>query len=313
MSSTKPAVDTIILKVAAPCNLDCSYCYEYQGDDSWKSMPALISERTIGLLVKRIKEHAQEHELGLVNVNAHGGEPMLMGAAGLDALFEQLTRGVEGDVTLRLGMQTNATLAAPDIVDVLVKHDVAVGISIDGDRRGNERRIGHDQRPAFDKIIAGLSMLKDGGAKISGGLCVINQDADPVETIRFLAGLSFKNIDLLQPYGTHDSPPASIASETRLGDWWLAAFDEWISDPALREVKIRFFEDALHAVIRGATTSDWFGNVPRDYIVVRSDGSYEGMDTIKVAGGDGRVLGIPAPACQRANRCTQSKLDRAGV
>ena len=33
-------IDTVILKVVAPCNLNCSYCYEYNmGDDSWKFKP----------------------------------------------------------------------------------------------------------------------------------------------------------------------------------------------------------------------------------------------------------------------------------
>ncbi len=284
-------VDTIILKVAAPCNLDCTYCYEYQGDDSWKSMPPVIPEDVLVSLAERIREHAAAYSLHHVNVNAHGGEPMLLGAQRLAALFSSI-RANAGSAEIRFGMQTNATLATPEIAQVLVDHQVSVGISLDGDRAGNSRRVGHDQRPAYDRIIKGIQVLQDGGANIAGGLCVINRSASPRCTLQSLAQLGFERIDLLQPYGTHDTPPEQESTGAPLGAWWREAFDEWVSSPQLQTLKIRFFEDAIKAVIQGESTSDWFGNASRDYIVVRSDGSYEGMDTIKVAGYDGRVLNM---------------------
>ena len=34
------AVDTILLKVASRCNINCTYCYVYNmGDSAWKRMP----------------------------------------------------------------------------------------------------------------------------------------------------------------------------------------------------------------------------------------------------------------------------------
>ena len=36
--------NTLIVKFASPCNLNCTYCYEYNtGDDSWKKKPKFIS------------------------------------------------------------------------------------------------------------------------------------------------------------------------------------------------------------------------------------------------------------------------------
>ena len=40
-------LNTVILKVAAPCNLNCSYCYEYnRGDESWRLKPKQILAKT---------------------------------------------------------------------------------------------------------------------------------------------------------------------------------------------------------------------------------------------------------------------------
>ena len=48
--ATTPAVDHVAplqftLKVVSRCNLDCRYCYVYNGaDDSWRKQPAVMSD-----------------------------------------------------------------------------------------------------------------------------------------------------------------------------------------------------------------------------------------------------------------------------
>ncbi|MBM3276443.1 MAG: FxsB family radical SAM/SPASM domain protein, partial [Candidatus Sericytochromatia bacterium] len=57
-------IDTIVLKTAAPCNLACTYCYEYQaGDNSWKTMPKHVDVATAERLGSRICEYATGHGL----------------------------------------------------------------------------------------------------------------------------------------------------------------------------------------------------------------------------------------------------------
>ncbi len=41
-------IDTVLIKIASRCNINCSYCYVYNlGDASWARMPKLISDETI--------------------------------------------------------------------------------------------------------------------------------------------------------------------------------------------------------------------------------------------------------------------------
>ena len=48
-------IDTVLVKVASRCNINCTYCYVYNmGDDGWQDMPALISRETIAALARAI-------------------------------------------------------------------------------------------------------------------------------------------------------------------------------------------------------------------------------------------------------------------
>ncbi len=73
-------ITTFIYKVASRCNLDCSYCYEYNmGDNSWRDQPHFTSRGTAKKLATRVREHAEIHELDYVMFSFHGGEPLLAG------------------------------------------------------------------------------------------------------------------------------------------------------------------------------------------------------------------------------------------
>ena len=189
-------INTIILKAASPCNLLCTYCYEYQ-DDEWKKMPKYISDDTIDYLTRRINQHAKEFNLTRFFINTHGGEPMLLGANGLNNLFSRLRNGVSDSIDLQLGMQTNAVLANSKITKVLKKHKVSIGISIHGDEQANLYRVDHTGIPAFENITNGIEVLRENNAFISGGLCVINPDSNAEDTISFLNSHGIFNLNHL--------------------------------------------------------------------------------------------------------------------
>ena len=71
-----------IVKIVSPCNLNCSYCYEYNSkDDSWKKKPKIMSEEVAEKLAERILEHSLGSKNTIVPIIFHGGEPLM---AGLD-------------------------------------------------------------------------------------------------------------------------------------------------------------------------------------------------------------------------------------
>ena len=55
--------NTLIVKFASPCNLNCTYCYEYNtGDDSWKKKPKFISAENAKILNNRLREYLIDSE-----------------------------------------------------------------------------------------------------------------------------------------------------------------------------------------------------------------------------------------------------------
>lgn len=285
---SQPIVHTIILKVVAPCNLNCTYCYEYnRGDDTWKTKPKTIPMDTARKLATRIAEHVQQHKLNHFSLNLHGGEPMMLGDKGLERTIKAIKEAVPG-VRLRMGMQTNATLTSYAIIEVLRRHQVSVGASLDGSEFANRYRIDHRGRESWKRATAGIRKLAESGL-LAGIQSVINLDSDPAETLDTLHGLGARLIELGQPFGNYANPPI-LSPKRTLGKWLAEAFDHWINHETLARVRIPVLEDAMHNILTGHSTSDWFPSAPPGYIVVATDGAYESLDTLKVVAREGREI-----------------------
>lgn len=66
-------IDTVLLKTASRCNLNCTYCYVYNmGDDAWQSQPKRMSLEVLEATIDQLGRlsHAQSHPLSVV---MHGG------------------------------------------------------------------------------------------------------------------------------------------------------------------------------------------------------------------------------------------------
>ncbi|WP_227647856.1 radical SAM protein [Klebsiella pneumoniae] len=91
-------LDTILIKTASRCNLDCTYCYVYRGaDTSWQDQPYRMNDATIEKVVERITEYSLLQETGFAIV-LHGGEPLLLGERRLEGLLSGLRRVLNGFV-----------------------------------------------------------------------------------------------------------------------------------------------------------------------------------------------------------------------
>lgn len=287
-SVANPIIHTIILKVVAPCNLNCTYCYEYnRGDETWKSKPKTIHLNTVRTVAARIEEHVDRHNLSYFNLNLHGGEPMMLGADGLDQTITAI-RETAPRVNFRFGMQTNATLTTDSIIEILLKHKISVGASLDGNEFANRFRIDHRGRDSWKRATAGIRKLGESNL-LAGIQSVINLDSDPGETIDVLHGLGARVIELGQPFGNYANPPFFNSTRT-LGEWLVKAFEHWTRHDKLSHVRIPVLEGALLNILAGRSTSDWFPSSPPGYIVVATDGAYEGLDTLKVVGREGREI-----------------------
>lgn len=292
MSQSNSAFNTLILKIASRCNIDCSYCYEYnRGDSSWKVKPKRLSIPHARLIGERIAEFCQHSSQDQFTVVFHGGEPLLVGPKYLQQLIYTIKNEVHGNVEIRFGLQTNGLLVSEEYIDLFLRNRVAVGVSLDGDEYANRKRVDKKGMSTFELATQSVRRLKRAGC-LAGVQAVIDLWSTPETVLKCLADLQPPLIELSQPLGSHDNNPFEISPPISLGDWLVRAYQFWETDENMRGIKIAVFTEVVRTIIHGKGASDWFPGLPPNYLLVGSDGYYEGLDTLKVADSAGRELGL---------------------
>ena len=276
-----------VLKVHSRCDLACDHCYVYEhADSSWQGRPKVITSATVAKAGERIAEHAQHHGLDRVRVILHGGEPLLAGATRLAEIARQLRRAITPACDLDLRIHTNGVQLDEELCEVFLAAGVKVGISLDGDRAGNDRhRRFRDGRSSYDQVIAAVTLLKSDRYRelYAGLLCTIDVRNDPVATYDALAALDPPAVDFLLPHATWETPPPEwgAGAGTPYADWLAAVFDRWRADPA--RVPVRMFESIIRTSRGASSLTESLGVEASDVAVIETDGTIEQADSIKVA------------------------------
>ncbi|MGA9580762.1 MAG: cyclophane-forming radical SAM/SPASM peptide maturase YhhB [Allosphingosinicella sp.] len=291
LPSTK--IDTVLVKLASRCNLDCDYCYVYNmGDDAWRRQPKLMSLELIDALGRGLARLivAQNAPLSVV---FHGGEPLLMGPARFEAICAAIRAHVGPEIGLHV--QTNGVLLTDGVIDVCERYDVGISISIDGPAQVHDRhrvtRTGRGSHAAVLAAIARLAAHRAGGTLFSGLLCVIDLAADPAEVYRFLKATGAPSIDFLYRDGNHDQLPVGKThrDSAEYGTWMAQLLDVYLGDPA--PIRVRVLDDMLRLLLGGHAVKEGIGENAFGILVVDTDGTVAKNDTLKSAASGDRFSG----------------------
>ncbi len=253
-------------------------------DDTWRRQPARMSAETAAAVAQRIAEHVTAHELPEVHVVLHGGEPLLAGPDHIDMIAATLRGGIRARVDLRV--QTNGTLLSDLMLEVLSRHDIRVGVSLDGGPRANDLHRRHASgRGSHAAVARGLRQLRARAPHLFAGiLCTIDLRNDPIETYESLRELGPPLIDFLLPHGNWTTlPPGRDPStaDAPYGAWLATIFDHWYADP--RPTCIRMFSEIIHLMLGGQSGVETVGLAPVRLIVVNTDGALEQVDALRSA------------------------------
>lgn len=246
-----------------------------------------MSSETVQQTACRISEHVDQYELQFVRVVLHGGEPLLAGADFLAELAATIRAAVNPKCNIDFSLQTNGILLTPANLDVILRHNIGVGVSLDGIPADHDRRrIYLDGRGSYQEVAKGLRVLASPPYRrlYRGILTTIDLDADPVETYRHLVDFAPPLVDLLLPHGNWSCPPPRRTPDeaTPYADWLVAVFDQWYHAASPRP-RIRIFEEIIHLLLGGASRAESVGLTPSTLIVVETDGSLEQVDALKSA------------------------------
>ncbi|MFF3865355.1 FxsB family cyclophane-forming radical SAM/SPASM peptide maturase [Micromonospora sp. NPDC001898] len=278
-----------VLKVHSRCNLACDYCYVYEmADQSWARRPRVMSAEVVRRAGERIAEHLRDHGVAEASVVLHGGEPLLAGARRLEHVVTELRRLAGPGTALSFVVQTNGTLLDRDMLETFRRHDVRVGVSLDGDRsatdRHRRRRDGGSSHPA---TVRALELLSGPRYRplFAGLLATVDLRTDPVRAYEALLEFDPPVVDFLLPHGTWTDPPPGRPADPALtpyADWLIAIFERWYAAPR-RETGVRMLEEILVLLLGGASRVESVGLSPAAFVVVETDGEIELVDTLKAA------------------------------
>lgn len=276
-------LNTAVLKIASRCNLNCSYCYVYNHEDkSYRDRPKFMSDTTYHDALMAMRRYCEQRGQHRMAISFHGGEPTLVGARRFDQLAQH-AKDTLGEYLGGLAIQTNATLVDSDWIEVLVRHCVRIGISLDGPADVHDSmRIDHAGRGSHRETVAGLRKLQQTGARVFV-LCVVNPAQSGLRIYRYFRDLGLRHMDFLFPDVSHDNKAKWYGrfGPTPVADYLIPVFGAWMKedDP---EVNIRVFLDLLRAAMGGSAETDAFGNPQMGYLIVETDGSIEGLDALRV-------------------------------
>lgn len=279
-------ISQYVLKVHSRCDLACDHCYVYEhADQGWRRQPKAMAPRTALAAADRIATHAAAHRLPAVTIVLHGGEPLLLGPQRLDELVTILRRRIDPVTRLDLRMQSNGVRLSAAYCDLLVKHDIRMGVSLDGDAIANDRhRKFANGASSHAKVLDGLALLRrrEYRDQYAGILCTVDVANDPAAVYAALRAEAPPRLDLLLPHATWEQPPPRPGpGGTPYADWLLAVHELWTADG--RPMPIRMFDSIRSTGAGGPSGNEWLGLDRADLLVVETDGTWEQVDSLKTA------------------------------
>ena len=169
----------------AICNLDCKYCFFLSKEMLYPGSRFRMADELLETYIRQLLESQP----------GPGGHRRLAGRrADVDGprLLRALDRATCGSISGRrqsvtYTIQTNGTLLDDDWCAFFKKHDVLVGLSVDGPREMHDAyRVDKGGQGTFDDVMRGWECLNRHGVDFNI-LCTVNAaNADhPVEVYRF--------------------------------------------------------------------------------------------------------------------------------
>lgn len=278
-------INSLVVKIASRCNLNCDYCYMYNHvDKSYKNQPRFFSEEHAKALGKQIEHYLSTSEQKDMSVCFHGGEPLLAGFERIQNYLRLIPSYLKEGQSLKFSIQTNGTLLNRNFLDLFRRLKVTVSISLDGPRSANDKhRLDHKKRSSYERTSEALNLLTNEYRDVfSGVLSVMDPTNSPEELIDFFASFNLPFYDILLPDANHFVPPIGRALNSNLYvDWIKRALRHWHRFHS--KLPLRLFTSVCKGVSGVPIDTEIFGNGNVGYLIIETDGTYHYSDLLKAA------------------------------
>ncbi|HUC58943.1 MAG TPA: radical SAM protein [Streptosporangiaceae bacterium] len=149
---------TLVLLLNQGCNLVCTYCYlGHAAPAPHRAMAADLARKAVLGALEQPWE----------TILADFGEIAVAGAALRELLPWARAAAEARGKTLRASVQTNGTTLDDELADFLARHDVAVGISLDGPRQLHDAaRVFRTGAGSYDRAVAAVRRCGERGLPV---------------------------------------------------------------------------------------------------------------------------------------------------
>lgn len=275
-------LDTVLIKVVSVCNLNCSYCYVYNSEDtSFKEQPGYMTETTIKAVSKSLIIQSKQQEIGFAIV-IHGGEPLMIGVEKMELLLSSLREKLSKN-KFPISIQTNGILTDDHYIKLFDKYDATVSVSLDGNSSINDlARIDHQGNSSYSKVIKGIKKLQNtNNTLFSGTLSVIHPQTNPSEVYDYFKKLNVLSSNFLMHDGNYDTLPKGKESFESLeyGKWIIEFINIYLSDE--EPIQIPFIDDLIKTIIGGNSSKEGIGDESYGIIIIETNGEIRKNDTLR--------------------------------
>ena len=250
-----PAAFHIMTKPrGAICNLDCKYCYFLAKEMMYPGSRFRMADE---LLENYTRQYIAAQQVPEVTFAWQGGEPTLMGLEFFQRAVALQQKYARPGMRIHNAFQTNGVLLNDEWCAFFKQHDFLIGLSIDGPKAIHDAyRVDKGGNPTFDKVMAGLALLKKHkvefnilttvhAANAEHGLAVYRCLRDEVGT-QFMQFIPIVERDNEHGYQEGNTVTERSLTAEQYGRFLIAIFDEWVRHDVGR-VFVQIFDVALAA------------------------------------------------------------------
>lgn len=272
-----PPLYLLIKPVSGSCNMRCRYCF-YADETQHREQPlrGYMSQETMKALIDKALSRAE----GVCTFAFQGGEPTLAGSSFFQSFSDHVsTHPASKKLQVQYTLQTNGYALDEDMVNWLAKHDVLVGVSLDGPKELNDRyRVDTSGKGTFQRVTSTIRLLEKYGVNYNILTVVHGGNVRHAQRLyRFFRDNGYRYqqyIECLDPIGCEPGQQAHSLTPERYAAFLKQLFDMWYRDVSSgQRVHNRYFENLLLILRRRPPESCNMQGVCSQQWVVEADGS----------------------------------------
>jgi uncharacterized protein len=265
----EPWATLLVLQASPFCNINCDYCY----------LPNRTSTRRMSMQVLASaieKTYASDLVRGELTIIWHAGEPLAVPISWYEEAFATISLNAPSGAKIVHSIQSNGTLLNQAWCDFIRRHDIRMGLSIDGpdflhDLHRKTRRGEGSHRAA----MRGLQLLKDNAIPFHV-IAVITEaalgHAQEIYDFFETAGVERLGFNIEEVEAEHAVSTLGVGHGERVREFYQTIFQ---NQKQRRSITIREFAAAEQKIRSGISlrefTFPWFNEQVRPFGIISVD------------------------------------------